>query len=479
MTTTCIRSADWTVRWNVDEDRHEYLRGGDVVFGDDTLRHVGPDYSGPVDEEIDGRSLMVMPGLINIHSHPTNQPITRAIREEIANPSLYMTALYDRTSLWPADQEALLNGAAVAYGELLKSGVTSVVDYAAVVPDGWVDLMAKSGLRIFAAPSYRDASWSVAHESRLDYHWSPEDGQRQLDAALALVDEITAHPCGRLTGMIAPAQIDTCTEDTFARSLTAAQQRGLVLQTHAAQSMPEFHEMTRRTGRTPVQWLSDIGVLGPGTIVAHGIFVDEHSWTHWHSREDLALLAESGTTVAHCPVVFARYGHRLESFGKYQRAGINMGIGTDTAPHNMLEEMREAVILSRVAAGRVDDATASDVFNAGTVNGARALGRTDIGRLAVGAKADLVLVDLAHPLMRPGRDPLRNLIFTAADRAVQHVYIDGEQRLKDGQVLSLDCNTAIDRLEAAQQRAEANVATLDSEGRDSLEVSPPVLPMAD
>lgn len=477
--TTCIRDADWVVRWNTDKNRHEYMRGGDVVFRGDTLIHVGPGYDGAWDEEIDGRRLMVMPGLINLHCHPTNQPITRAIREEIANPSLYMTALYDRTGLWRADDDALQSGATVAYGELLKSGVTTLVDYAAAIPDGWTDLMAQSGLRIYAAPSFRDASWSVANESRLDYHWSPEDGQEQFEAALALVDEITAHPCGRLSGMIAPGQVDTCTEETFARSLAAAAERGLVLQTHAAQSLPEFHEMTRRTGRTPIQWLSDIGALGAATIVAHGIFIDQHSWAHWHTAEDLDLLADSGTTVVHCPVVFARYGHRLESFGGYRRAGINMVIGTDTAPHNLLEEMREAAILSRVAAGRVDDASAADVFDAVTVNGAKALGRDDIGRLAAGAKADLVLVDLDHPLMRPGRDPLRNLIFTAADRAVKDVYVDGTKLVADGAVLSMDCSAATDRLEAAQIRAEAKVATLDEKGRSGSDVSPPVLPMAD
>ena len=87
----------------------------------------------------------------------------------------------------------------------------------------------------------------------------------------------------------------------------------------------------------------------------------------------MALLANSGTTVAHCPIVISRYGHKLESFGKYRRAGINLGIGTDTSPHNILEEMREAVVLSRIAAGRVDDANAKDVFNAATIGGAKAL----------------------------------------------------------------------------------------------------------
>jgi len=477
--TVCIRNTAWVVGWSAERQRHEYLRDADVVFRGHTVTYVGRNYQGEADEMVDGRRLMAMPGLVNIHCHPTNQPVTRGIREEIANPALYMTALYDRTGLWRADQDALHYGATVAYGELLQSGVSTVVDYAARVPDGWLDLMAESGLRVVAAPSFRDASWSVIGGSRVEYVWAPEEGERQFEAALALVDAAQAHPCGRLSGMIAPGQVDTCREETFRDAVAAAAQRNIALQTHAGQTVPEFHEMVRRTGRTPVQWLHDIGALGRRSILAHCLFIDEHSWTRWHTAEDLALLADTGTAVAHCPVVFARYGHRLESFGRYRRAGVRVGIGTDTAPHNMLEEMREAVILSRVAAGRVDDATAADAFHAATIDGAAALGRDDIGRLSPGAKADIVLVDLDHPLMKPGRDPLRNLIFTAADRAVKHVYVDGIRRLEDGRVLTMDCAAAADRLEASQSRAEAAVPSLDAEGRTGLEIAPAVLPFAD
>ena len=202
MTTTCIRKADWVVRWNPDREQHEYLRDADVVFQDDRVTHVGPDFAEPVDEEMDGSRLMVMPGLVNIHSHPTNQPITRAIREEIANPALYMTSLYDRTGLWRISEDALQAGAVVAYGELLKSGVTTVVDYAARPPDGWIDLMAQSGLRVVAAPSFRDASWSVADESRVEYLWAPEEGKRQFEGSMDLIDAAMAHPSGRLSGMV-------------------------------------------------------------------------------------------------------------------------------------------------------------------------------------------------------------------------------------------------------------------------------------
>ena len=477
--TVRIRNADWVVRWNPEKGRHEYLRNADVVFRGHTVAYVGSDYDGAADEEIDGRGLMAMPGLVDIHCHPTNQPITRGIREEIANPALYMTALYDRTGLWRADQDALYYGAVVAYGELLKSGVTTVVDYAARVPDGWIELMAESGLRIVAAPSFRDASWSVVGGSRVEYKWDADAGARAFEAALALIDDAARHPSGRLSGMIAPGQVDTCTAETFRNCVAAAEARDIPLQTHAGQTLSEFHEMVRRTGRTPVQWLADIGALGPRTTLAHCIFIDTHSWTRWHTADDIPLLAETGTSVAHCPVVFARYGHRLESFGAYRRAGIRIGIGTDTAPHNMLEEMREAVIVSRVAAGRTDDATAADAFMAATTDPAAALGRSDIGRLCEGAKADIVLVDLAHPLMRPARDPLRNLIYTAADRAIRDVYVDGIRRVENGVVLSMDVEAATGKLEQSQLRAESAVPSLDAEGRDGFEVSPPVLPFAD
>ncbi len=477
--TVHIRNADWVVRWNPEKARHEYLRGADVVFRDDTVTYVGRNFTGAADETIDGRGLMAMPGLINLHCHPTNQPVTRGVREEIANPALYMTSLYDRTNLWRADQDALYYGAVVAYGELLKSGVTTTVDYAGRIPKGWVAQMAESGLRIVASPSFRDASWSVTGGSRLEYRWEEDRERSGFDGAMALIEEATSHPCGRLTGMIAPGQVDTCSEDTFRRCVEAAEKLGIPMQTHACQTLPEFHEMVRRHNRTPVQWLSDIGALGPRTILAHCIFIDTHSWTHWHTSEDIGLLAESGTAVSHCPVVFSRYGHMLQSFGGYRRAGIKVGIGTDTAPHNLLEEMRQAVIISRVATGRYDDATATDAFNSATIDPAAALGRADIGRLCEGSKADIVLVDVTHPLMQPTRDPLRNLIYTACDRAVRDVYVDGIKRVENGAVLSMDIEGATEKLAEAQFRAEKTVPTQDAEGREGYEISPPVLPFGD
>ena len=228
----------------------------------------------------------------------------------------------------------------------------------------------------------------------------------------------------------------------------------------------------RRHGRTPVEWLDDLGVLGQGTIIGHGIFLNDHPWVHWPHGRDLDRLAGSGTAVAHCPTVFQRRGIALRSFGRYRRAGVRLGIGTDTYPHNMIEEMRHVLINSRLMSGDVFDLRTSDVFDAATVGGAAILGRKDIGRLAPGAKADLFMADLDHPAMRPVRDPLRSLIYVAGERPVRQVFVDGRQVVEDGRALAFDLPAALDRLETAQRQAEIDFATRDYAGRTHDQASP-------
>src|SRR6202046_2764902 len=225
--------------------------------------------------------------------------------------------------------------------------------------------------------------------------------------------------------MICPAQVDTCTEGLLRDAFSEANRRGVPYQTHGAQSLAEFHEIVRRHGKTPIEWLDSLGVLSPRTIIGHGIFLDHHPWTHWPETGDLEALARNGSTVAHCPTVFAR-------------RGVNMGIGTDVYPHNMLDEMRLASYLGRVVSESPRSVSVSDIFNAATIGGARALGRDETGRLAAGAKADVVIVDCAHPAMRPCHDPLRSLVYSASDRAVAHVFVDGEQVVRDQKGVTID-----------------------------------------
>ena len=208
-------------------------------------------------------------------------------------------------------------------------------------------------------------------------------------------------------------------------------------------------------------------------------FLDHHPWLHWTSREDLARIAEAGATVAHCPTVFARRGITLRTFGGYRRAGINLGIGTDTYPHNMLDEMRIVGLCARVIGESVADLATRDIFEAATTGGARALRRDDIGRLAAGCKADFVMVDTRHPAMMPLREPLRSLLFVAAERSVRDVWVDGRRVVRDREVLGIDLPSALAALEAAQRRSMERVPGLDWAARSAVELSPMVLDTVD
>jgi cytosine/adenosine deaminase-related metal-dependent hydrolase len=235
--------------------------------------------------------------------------------------------------------------------------------------------------------------------------------------------------------------------------------------------------MQRRHGLSPIQWMDDLGILSERSIIGHGIFLDHHPWLHWTTRKDLGLLADQGATVAHCPTVFLRRGIALNTFGEYSRRGINLGIGTDTYPHNYLDELRTTLYTARAVGGSVADLSTGNVFDAATIGGAKALGRDDIGRIEVGARADLVMVDLKHPAMMPVREPLRSLIYVAGDRAVRDVFVNGDQVVRDGTVTTIDLAAASQALEDAQQRSMEKVPGRDWAGRDTDTLAPMVLPM--
>jgi cytosine/adenosine deaminase-related metal-dependent hydrolase len=469
---TVIRNAELVVAWDAATRSHIYMPDADVAYEGGALTFVGRGYKGPAEEEISGRGLMVMPGLVNIHSHPSSEPMNKGLIDEIGSPGLYNSSLYEFMPIFRADAEAVPSCVRVALSELLLSGVTTVADLSMAHP-GWLDLLAESGMRVCVAPMFKSAKWFTKNGHVVEYEWDEAAGEKAMGEALALIERAEQHESGRLFGMVVPAQIDTCTDTLLKESHQEAAKRGLTWQIHAAQSVVEFHEITRRTGRTPIGWLDSMGLLGDRSIIGHGIFLDDHPSTKWWTDTDMKRLAETGTTVAHCPTVFARRGITLKHFGRYKRAGVNMGLGTDTYPHNMLDEMRLVAYLARTQANDPRSMTTTELFDAATVGGAKALGREDIGRLAAGCRADFVLVDVTHPMMRPGRDPVRSLVYAAGDRAVKDVVVDGRKVVADGEVVTMDYRAAAAHLHEAQKRIIARAPEQDWAHRPVEQTSPP------
>ena len=179
--TTRIRDAAWIVAWDPSTKTHGYLRDGDVVFSADAITFVGRNYTGQADETIDGRDLMVMPGLVDIHSHPSTEPFFRGVREEHGLPTMYMSGLYERSFVFrPPDAAGRQAGKEVAYCEMLLTGITSVADLSGNDP-GWIDLAARSGLRVFLAPGYASARWHLENDWDLQYSWDEVAGRQGFD----------------------------------------------------------------------------------------------------------------------------------------------------------------------------------------------------------------------------------------------------------------------------------------------------------
>lgn len=477
---TLIRDAGWVVQWDAVASRHVYARGVDLLLDGGRIASMRPhDAAAPppaAETVIDGRGFLVMPGLVNAHTHPTHEHGFRGVREDHGVPEQQMTGLYERLLAFKLDAAGREAAMRLAYAELLCCGVTSVVDLSAPF-DGWLDGMRASGLRVWAGPGFASARWALEAPQRMRWDWDLGSGRTAFARAVAVMEEAERDPSGRLSGIVFPAQIDTVDEALFRDAIALAQESNRPFTTHIAQAVVEVREIIDRHGMTPIQWAAQLGLLTPRSILGHAIFVDEHSSVGWHSRRDVALIAEHGAAVAHCPTPFARYGEHLQDFGSYRARGVRMAMGTDCAPHNLIEEMRLAILMARNAARHIDAAETGAVFHAATVGGADALGRPDLGRLAPGMAADLVLASLDHPMMAPTRDPLRSLVFHAADRAIRHVFVAGRHVLRDGKPMGLDLTDAAGTIAESQARMLREAPRHDYRGRDGDAISPRALPL--
>lgn len=475
-----IRNLSWAVVRDGTHRRHVYRRDVDLHLKDGQIVEITPSgarSSGPGEVSIDGTGMLALPGLVNIHSHPSTEPGYRGVREDHGVPEQQMTGLMERLQAFRLGDDGRQGAATLAYCEMLRAGTTTACDV--TMPfDGWLETMAQSGMRFYAAPTFASARWGMAAPQTVTWKWDEAGGLAQFEKAKKVMADAEAHNSRRLDAMVFPAQIDTVTPELFAAGRRHADESGRRFSTHIGQSVVEVREMIRRHNMTPVQWAASQGLLKDDTVLAHCILLDDHPQIGWHTRKDLDLIAEAGASVAHCPQPFARYGLAMDHIGRYRANGVNIGLGTDCAPHNLIEEMRLAIVAGRLMSEDIRSLDTAGAFEAATFGGAAALGREDIGALGPDMAADIVLVDLNHPLMQPARDPLRSFVFHAADRAVRTVLVDGEVVLKEGSPVHLDPAAAMERVAEAQARMIRDSVKIDYANRPGEQISPLSLPIA-
>ena len=277
--------------------------------------------------------------------------------------------------------------------------------------------------------------------------------------------------------MLYPRQPDTCTAEILKKTKEAARDLGVGIQIHAAINLIEFHEMIMKYGKTPIKFLADLGFLGPEVILGHCVFINGHSWTVLPRGDDLKLIADSGTSISHCPFKYAKFGIAMESFDRYLSNGVNVSLGTDSYPMDMVNEMRTASLANRFAEKDYLAGSYRDVFNAATLGGAKALGRDDLGRLCAGSKADIVIVDLSKTEYGAIFDPIKALIEYGSGRDIDTVIIDGKTIVDRGRFLGVDEEDLLSKVQAEAEMIWGKISEWDVRGRRAEEISPWAFPL--
>ena len=258
-------------------------------------------------------------------------------------------------------------------------------------------------------------------------------------------------PCSR------PGQVDTCEAQLLKDTRRYADELKIPIQLHAGQSPNEYARVRQTENRTTVELMMDTGLLGPDFIVGHGQIMSADGNVGSMGGHEAAALRDSRTTICHLPWVKARRGGVIDSIHKYREMGIRQCLGTDTYPFDMFNDMRMASVVCKIVEKTAEVAASEDVFHMATVGGADALGRPDLGRLAPGCKADIVLVRTDTPKATPVYDPFKFLVLAATGDDVDCAIVDGRTVVRDGEVLTIDVPAAVRRVNDASKRVRAGL----------------------
>ncbi len=381
---------------------------------------------------IDCNGQILMPGLVNAHAH-TPMCILRGYADDYP----LQAWLFDK--VFPAearlDERAILAGARLGFAEQLCTGTTSISDMYFYEP-AIAELALEVGIRVSLSNAVvaLDPDWSpekdrALEETRLllrDYQGAG-DGLVQVEASIH--GEYTSSP--RVWRMVADL----------------AQAHGLGIQLHLSETRLEHEQAkARNAGKTAALALAEEGVFESRVTAAHGVWLEE---------EDMVLLAAKGASVAHCPVSNLKLGSGTADVAALRKAGINVALGTDGCcsnnTHDLFEEIKLSALLAKGKALDPSVLPAYEALQMATVNGAKAQGRKDIGQVAEGKAADLILLDMDHPTTRPGYDPVGAVVYSATGRSVSLTMIKGRILYEKGRFTTIDIEKAYAEAEGYAQ----------------------------
>jgi len=436
-------SATWVVGYK-DND-HRLYSPGEVVYQGERVLFVGERYTGAVDEEINAGNALVGPGFIDLDALGDLDTTVLGFDNQPGwQKGRVVAADWQRRDLY--SREELNFNKLYAYTHLLLNGVTSAVPITSILYRQWAedideyrhaaDVAESLGLRAWLGPAFMAGHNVVEADGQIGMRFDEARGLAGLEDAERFIEEIRMRDSPILRGFLAPDRIEGCTPALLAALSEAVQRQQCSVRLHCCQSELEVNEVDRRfQGRSSLQVLADAGLLHKKMLLPHGQFLGGKSPTQASITRDIRLLADSDANLVICPLVSGRHAKYLEQYLPLREAGVNMGLGTDTFPPDMLTNMHLGTVLSRVVTQNVQAASAADYYRMATLGGAKALGREDIGRLCPGAQADITIISLDEPAMGQIFDPITAVVINGNGRDVRGVIIAGEKVVWDRQLV--------------------------------------------
>lgn len=492
---TLVRGG-WVVGFS--EPTHTLIRDGVVVFEDDKIIFVGRCFDGHVDKTIDATGKLVSPGFIDTHVHSGHHAPLHLFTDT-GRPDFFGQPFFEITVARPGtlihgdpryhrpEQESnaeLQDFADFTVVELLRNGITTFVEFGAHVhvQRALARSIEKYGLRAYLGAGYNEGRWVAGKDGELVRSISPDRGQKLFDEAVAFCEEIDGRIDGRARAMLVPHGVEIASHKQLCDTVTVAKDLGIPVAVHAAYSIWEFYDIVRGKLKTPIEYLESIRMLdfGPKLNVGHGNFVAEHPQLAYSGGRDIRILGDHGCTISHCSINLARRARYLHHWQQYRDAGVNIALGSDTYPRDMILNMRTASYFGKVLGRNLRAAAAPEVFEAATLNGAKSLGRANIGRLVAGAKADIIVVDLSgRDTLRygPVRDPIRSLVECGIGDDVETVIVDGRVCMEKRSIANLDLDDLRGKAQRVGERMWAYWSDWDPQGRTADQVNPWSFPL--
>ena len=441
MSTLLVKNADVVITF---DDQKRRINKGGIFVRDNVIEKVGKadDLPQEADEVIDARGMAILPGLINTHHH-MYQTLTRAVpgaqNEELFD---WLVRLYP---IWgELASEAVYTSTLTAMAEMILSGCTASSDHLYLYPNGsTLDDQVRAAREIGMRFHVTRGSMSLGRSKGglPPDHVVQEEDEILKDCQRVVEEFHDANQYSMLRVALAPCSPFSVSTELMKQAAKLARSYDKVmLHTHVAETKDEEVFCQKMFGMRPAEYMKSVNWVGPDVWWAHSIFVND---------DEIKMMAETGTGVAHCPSSNMRLGSGICRVREMLDAGVKVGIGVDGSASNdsshMITEARNALLLQRVKGG-AGIFTVEEALELGTRGSASVLGRDDIGCLQVGMAADFIGINLNTLSLAGGavHDPLGALLLCTVEKVSLSV-INGKVVVRDGQLLTIDLEKLITR----------------------------------